>query len=132
MTTLTEVRKALADTIKRGIGSVNVNVKWYELSADSAIATDRISVAVASIENTLTQGIAADAVLRVVVEVGGQDDETLALRIDSYLDRVGDLSLFSIIEDDPTLGGLVADLNPVRAEVLGPARADIEVAVMFL
>jgi hypothetical protein len=131
MASLTDIRKALADLIVDGIDSSKVNVKWYELGPDSTVPLDRISIMVDSVENTMTQGIAADAVLRVVVEVAGQSEETWSLRMDKFRDRASDECLFEVIEADRTLGGLVADLNPVRFENAGPTRAELEVQVMF-
>lgn len=130
MATLTDVRKALALQLREQL-PWSKNTYWFGLAADTAKPLPRLSIEVRSVTNQMSQDGSPDAVLVIVIEPDGSSEEDVAIKMDRYLDRVGDESVFAAIDTDPTLGGLVAHINPRSGDV-DLFRAEIECRVMFL
>lgn len=130
---LSEIRQEIARVIGAG---VEANVVWYGISQDSGLPLPRISIAPAGdyVDYSPTQGNDANVQLVAVVEVVAQDDETLAMQMDAYLDPVSESSISALLADDPTLGGLVAYAGAATATMSpdNPFRADVTIEVMML
>jgi hypothetical protein len=105
-TTTAQIRQALATAIKAGIGT-SWQVSPYMLALPTPPAVD-VRPGLVSFDAAMAQG-GDNLTFMVRGMVAWAADQATQARLDALRDR-GPTSIKALVETDPSLGGLVADL----------------------
>lgn len=117
MTTITAVRTALAAQISAQVAGLRaIATVPPQVSPPAAVVRPaRDSV----IEYKMTFDGAADMFFEVVLLVATGSDRTGQADLDAYLSPTSSSSVYLAVQADPTLGGVVASAEVVRAQGYG-------------